>query len=52
MTSGWLAGEDCPDCGGPLLETSTSPEHLTLECPECAYRVIWPVTDPSEKETE
>jgi len=52
VTSGWLAGEDCPDCGGPLLETSTGPEDLILECPECAYRVTWPVTDPSEKETE
>ena len=24
MTTGWLSPEDCPDCGGPLLDTSTS----------------------------
>ncbi len=23
MTTGWLSPEDCPDCGGPLLDTST-----------------------------
>ena len=22
--TGWLSGEDCPDCGGPLLDTSDS----------------------------
>jgi len=52
VTSGWLAREDCPDCGGPLLDTSDCLQTVTLECPECAYRVTWPVTDPSEKETE
>ena len=52
MTSGWLAGEDCPDCGGPLLETGDCPHFLTLECPECAYRITWQTTDPAEKETE
>jgi hypothetical protein len=36
MITGWLAGEDCPDCGGPLLETSTTPERLILECPGAA----------------
>jgi uncharacterized Zn finger protein (UPF0148 family) len=46
VITGWLAGEDCPDCGGPLLETSTSAAFLTLECPECGYRTTWHVTDP------
>jgi uncharacterized Zn finger protein (UPF0148 family) len=41
VISGWLAGEDCPDCGGPLLETSTGPKFLTLECPGCGYRITW-----------
>ena len=52
MTSGWLAGEDCPDCGGPLLETGDCPQRLTLECPECAYRITWWTTDPGDKESE
>ena len=38
MITGWLAPEDCPDCGGPLLDTSTSDEFLTLACPGCGYR--------------
>ena len=50
MTSGWLAGEDCPDCGGPLLEIGDCPQHLTLECPGCAYRATWWTTDRSGKE--
>ena len=48
MITGWLAGEDCPDCGGPLLETSISGEFLILECPECGYRITWPTTDPDD----
>ena len=52
MISGWLADEDCPDCGGPLLDTSDSPQTITLECPECAYRTTCPATDPGDKETE
>ncbi len=52
MIGGWLSGEDCPDCGGPLLETSDSPHRLTLECPECAYRITCPITGPGDKETE
>ena len=46
MTTGWLSGEDCPDCGGPLLETSTGPRYLVLECPGCGYRIRWHTTDP------
>ncbi len=42
--AGWLSGEDCPDCGGPLLETSTGPRFLVLECPGCAYRAVWHLT--------
>jgi hypothetical protein len=52
MTSGWLADEDCPDCGGPLLDTSDYPAHLRLECPECAYRITYPIIVPGDKETE
>ncbi len=48
----WLSGEDCPDCGGPLLETSTCPQRLTLECPGWGYRTTWTTTDPGDKETE
>jgi uncharacterized Zn finger protein (UPF0148 family) len=46
MITGWLAGEDCPDCGGPLLETSCGPRYLTLECPGCGYYVTWNTADP------
>jgi hypothetical protein len=46
MITGWLSPEDCPECGGPLLDTSTSPHLLTLECPGCAYRARWHITDP------
>jgi DNA-directed RNA polymerase subunit RPC12/RpoP len=45
MITGWLSGEDCPDCGGPLLDTSTSPALLTLACPACGYRITWHATD-------
>jgi uncharacterized Zn finger protein (UPF0148 family) len=48
MITGWLADEDCPDCGGPLLDTSTGPEVLTLACPGCGYTVTWQVTDYDE----
>jgi uncharacterized Zn finger protein (UPF0148 family) len=48
VITGWLAGEDCPDCGGPLLETSTGPRFLTLECPGCGYRATWHATDPND----
>jgi DNA-directed RNA polymerase subunit M/transcription elongation factor TFIIS len=52
VTSGWLSGEDCPDCGGPLLDTSDDRRTVTLECPECAYRSMFHATDPEDKETE
>ncbi len=46
MITGWLSGEDCPDCGGPLLDTSTNSSSLTLACPGCGYTVTWHATDP------
>jgi uncharacterized Zn finger protein (UPF0148 family) len=49
--AGWLAGEDCPDCGGPLLETSTGPRFLILECPGCGYRARW-YTNPRDPEPD
>jgi uncharacterized Zn finger protein (UPF0148 family) len=52
VITGWLSGEDCPGCGGPLLETSDSPHALTLECPGCGYRTTWLTTGPGDKETE
>jgi uncharacterized Zn finger protein (UPF0148 family) len=61
MITGWLAGEDCPDCGGPLLETSYGPRVLTLECPGCGYRATWLASgpgapaepgDPTDEESE
>ena len=48
MTTGWLSPEDCPDCGGPLLDTSTDERSLLLECPGCGYRTRWPTTDPDD----
>jgi uncharacterized Zn finger protein (UPF0148 family) len=48
MITGWLAPEDCPDCGGPLLDTSTGPGLLTLACPGCGYSITWHITDPGE----
>ena len=46
MITGWLSGEDCPDCGGPLLDTSTGPRLLILACPGCGYEITWHATDP------
>ncbi len=46
MITGWLSPEDCPDCGGPLLDTSPSPRLLRLECPGCGYGITWHITDP------
>jgi len=59
MITGWLSGADCPDCDGPLLDTSTGPAFLTLECPGCGYRISWHLTslgrpdtdDPGDQET-
>jgi hypothetical protein len=48
MITGWLSGEDCPDCGGPLLDISTGPRLLTLACPGCGYRITWHATDPDD----
>jgi uncharacterized Zn finger protein (UPF0148 family) len=45
MITGWLSAEDCPDCGGPLLDISTGPRLLTLACPGCGYAVTWHATD-------
>jgi uncharacterized Zn finger protein (UPF0148 family) len=45
VITGWLSGEDCPDCGGPLLDTSTGPRLLILACPGCGYAVTWHATD-------
>jgi hypothetical protein len=44
LITGWLSGDDCPHCGGPLLDTSTSDRLLVLECPGCAYRSVWHTT--------
>lgn len=45
MINGWLSDDDCPDCGGPLLDTSTSDRSLTLDCPGCGYHATWRITD-------
>jgi uncharacterized Zn finger protein (UPF0148 family) len=47
MITGWLSGEDCPDCGGPLLDTSDDDRLLILACPGCGYRITWHSTDPA-----
>jgi uncharacterized Zn finger protein (UPF0148 family) len=45
MITGWLSPEDCPDCGGPLLDMSNGPELLILACPGCGYHITWHTTD-------
>jgi len=61
MSVGWLSSEDCPDCGGPLLDISTCDRFIDLECPGCGYAVRWHATpadpepnpgDPGEMEAE
>jgi hypothetical protein len=52
VITGWLAPEDCPDCGGPLLDTSPSDQFLTLECPGCGYRARWYATNHDDPSTE
>jgi hypothetical protein len=49
VITGWLAPEDCPDCGGPLLDTSTGPRLLTLACPGCGYGITWHITGPDDQ---
>jgi len=51
MITGWLSPEDCPDRGGPLLDTSTGPRLLTLACPGCGYAITWHATDPDTAQT-
>jgi uncharacterized Zn finger protein (UPF0148 family) len=46
MITGWLSPEDCPDCGGPLLDASTGDRLLILACPGCGYAATWHATDP------
>jgi uncharacterized Zn finger protein (UPF0148 family) len=48
MITGWLSGEDCPDCGGPLLDISTGPGAVTLACPGCGHAETHPATDPDD----
>jgi uncharacterized Zn finger protein (UPF0148 family) len=50
--TGWLSGEDCPDCGGPLLDTSDSDRLLLLACPGCGYTATWHATDPADTRTD
>jgi len=39
MITGWLAPEDCPDCGGLL----------SMACPGCGYAITWQATDPDDQ---
>jgi hypothetical protein len=48
MITGWLAEDDCPDCGGPLLDTSTDDKLLALDCPGCGYHATWHPGDPDD----
>jgi hypothetical protein len=48
VITGWLSPEDCPDCGGPLLDASPSDRLLILACPGCGYAVIWHAADPDD----
>jgi hypothetical protein len=47
--TGWLSGEDCPDCGGPLLDISDSDRLLVLACPGCGYRITWHTDGDSQE---
>jgi hypothetical protein len=51
MITGWLSPEDCPDCGGPLLDTSVSDRLLVLACPGCGYAATWHATDPGSAQS-
>jgi uncharacterized Zn finger protein (UPF0148 family) len=48
VITGWLSPEDCPGCGGPLLDVCTGPLLLTLACPGCGYSITWHATDPDD----
>jgi uncharacterized Zn finger protein (UPF0148 family) len=52
VITGWLSPEDCPDCGGPLLDTSTGPKLLTLACPGCGYTATWHATDHDDSDPD
>jgi hypothetical protein len=48
VITGWLSPEDCPDCGGPLLDASTGDRLLVLACSGCGYAVTWHGADPDD----
>jgi len=48
VITGWLSPEDCPDCGGPLLDASTGDRLLVLACPGCGYSATWHAADPDD----
>jgi len=52
VITGWLSDDDCPDCGGPLLDTSTDNRLLMLDCPGCGYHASWHITDPDNRPAE
>jgi hypothetical protein len=58
MITGWLSPDDCPDRGGPLLDTSDGPALLVLACPGCGHTATWhaadhdTTTDPGHLEAE
>jgi hypothetical protein len=52
MITGWLSPEDCPDCGGPLLDMSNSRELLILACPGCGYHITWHATDHDQADPD
>jgi uncharacterized Zn finger protein (UPF0148 family) len=52
MITGWLSSDDCPDCGGPLLDTSTGSKLLTLACPGCGYTATWHAADLTDSDAD
>src|SRR6185437_12279423 len=49
VRAAFVSDDDCPDCGGPLLDTSTDDLVLVLDCPGCGYHATWHITDPDNR---
>jgi ribosomal protein S27AE len=41
----WQAGEDCPECGAPLILLDDGPAQARVDCGSCGYADTWTVSD-------